>query len=249
MAGRSRAHPVRASPGPVGWDRIYAERADDELSWFQSHPHRSVRWIVRLARPDDPVLDVGAGQSALAACLVREGFRHVAVIDLSRRAIARSRRRAGPAARSIRFLVGDVTSRRIRLPRVRVWHDRALFHFLTDPADRRRYRGNLGRALVPGGVAVFATFAPDGPTRCSGRPVRRYGPRALARELGPEFRRIRLARERHRTPWGTVQRFLYTAWRRIPSGEGPARSGRPGSRPTGRARAPLRRGRVPASGR
>ena len=217
------------------WESVWASRADDELSWFQAEPTVSLGWIERIAGIDDPIVDIGGGHSPLAATLARRGYRDLTVIDVSRHAVERAQRRAGRVAPRIHWSVGDVT-RLGPVGPVAVWHDRAVFHFLTRAEERERYLRRARAAVRPGGYFLLATFAPDGPPRCSGLPVRRYDAPSLARELGEGVRLVAHRRESHRTPFGTRQPFLYTLWRRTDAAtrRRPSAASAPGS-PSGRS--------------
>ena len=195
------------------WDAKYASTAPSEVSWFQASPDQSRRMLTDCGvDPHHSVVDVGGGSSSLAARLVEDGWTDVTVVDVSSEALASARARCADPAR-IRWL--DVDLLQWTPDRTYdVWHDRAFFHFLVEEADVVTYRDTLRQALVPGGVAVVATFAPDGPTQCSGLPVHRYHADELARVLGPRMRVVEAAREEHRTPSGSVQPFTGVALRR-----------------------------------
>ena len=143
-------------------------------------------------------------------CLVRRGLSCVTVLDVSGEALARARARLGDASAAVRWLEADVTDRGWEVPSVDVWHDRAVFHFLTDPEDRRLYANRLGALLKPGGSAIIGTFALDGPEKCSGLPVVRYSSATLGDELGPSFELVTSVREEHRTPAGAIQAFQWS---------------------------------------
>lgn len=212
----SRTAPV---PSAARWDRIYTAHGESELSWHQDDPVVSLELIRKRVGPEGRIIDAGAGSSILCGKLAAEGYRHLTAVDLSSGALARARlRMAGPPG-SIRRIVGDVS--RVPLPgRVDLWHDRALFHFLTHRAQRERYVAAVRRSLVPGGWLVLAEFARDGPPRCSGQGVRRYEGDELAPMFGPEFTLREEQREMHRTPWGAEQAFLYSVLRRGNPGVG-----------------------------
>jgi len=192
------------------WESVYAEKGEQEVSWFQEVPASSLRLVAAtgLAR-HARVVDVGGGASRLVDALLAEGWERLTVLDLAAPALERARRRLGPRAASVAWITGDVTA---WTPEgaYDLWHDRAVFHFLVRPEERAAYRSTLLRALRAGGHAIVATFAPDGPERCSGLPVARYDPAALAAELGPELRLVESLREEHRTPGGKVQRFQFS---------------------------------------
>lgn len=196
------------------WETAYREKPPEKLSWRQEEPALSLALIREFCGPADAVIDVGAGESALCARLVNAGHSNVAALDISPSAIERARARAGDAAGRIRWIVADVLEAP-SLGAVKLWHDRAVFHFLADAADRRRYVDLAAATVEPEGHAVIATFAADGPERCSDLPVCRYDAAALAREFAPAFKLIRAEREVHTTPWGKAQPFTVVALRRL----------------------------------
>lgn len=192
------------------WDEVYSQKAEDALSWFQVHPDLSME-LIRAARvaTADPCIDVGGGASRLVDHLLQSGFTDLTVLDIAAGALERAGARLGPAALKVHWLLADVT--RWRPARLyRLWHDRAVFHFFTEPAERTAYLSNLKAALAPGGHAVIAGFALEGPERCSGLPVQRYSAESLAAELGPAFKLKAKRDESHLTPAGRVQQFQYS---------------------------------------
>jgi SAM-dependent methyltransferase len=196
------------------WDDIYAAKGDADLSWTEPDPHRSLA-LIRQVCPSGRVIDVGGGASVLCERLLDLGGYAVTVLDISAAALDRARARLGERAKDVRWIVADVTAN----PDVGTydcWHDRAVFHFLTDPSDRAAYVALLSRSVPVGGHAIIATFAPDGPEQCSGLPVCRYDGPALAAELGSAMTLIRETRETHVTPWGKSQSFQYSLLRRAP---------------------------------
>ena len=192
------------------WEEVYSQKAEDTVSWFQVHPDVSLELIqAAAAAPADPLIDVGGGASRLVDHLLQAGFTDLTVLDISEAALERAGARLGTAALKVQWLAVDVT--RWKPARLyRLWHDRAVFHFLTEAADRAAYLANLRAALKPGGHAVIASFAPDGPERCSGLPVQRYSPESLAAELGSAFRLKQGRTESHLTPAARVQQFQYS---------------------------------------
>jgi SAM-dependent methyltransferase len=160
-----------------------------------------------------PVIDVGGGASVLVDGLLEAGFTDVTVLDLSGAALAASRARLGRSAGSVRWIEADITRADLPPRSFDLWHDRAVFHFLTDRADRQAYLRVLRHALRPGASVVIATFAEDGPERCSGLPVRRYAPSQLHAELGDDFEWLASEREEHVTPGGVLQQFQYSLFR------------------------------------
>jgi hypothetical protein len=190
------------------WHDVYADSTVTEVSWFQPEPVSSIELIRATGvPPDSPIVDIGGGASMLVDRLLDEGYRDLTVLDVAGNALASARSRLGQRSDHVSWIVADLL--RWRPDRhYQVWHDRAVFHFLTDPADRQRYRSVLNRALEPGGYVVIGTFAADGPTRCSGLPTARYGAAALAAEL-PGYRVLHRRREEHVTPTGRVQPFTW----------------------------------------
>lgn len=194
------------------WETVYTSKGDEELSWTQTEPTTSLSLIAEACSADS-VIDVGGGTSPLAERLLDRGYA-VTVLDISQAAIDRARRRLGTRASQVDWMVADVTAG----PDVGsfdVWHDRAVFHFLTASADRAAYVALLARTVSVGGHAVIATFALDGPEKCSGLEVRRYDGNALAAELGPRFRLVKSVPELHRTPWNAPQSFQYSLFKRV----------------------------------
>ena len=194
------------------WETVYTSKSDAELSWTQQEPTTSLTLIEDVC-PAGRVIDVGGGTSLLAERLLDRGYA-VTVLDISQAAIDRARQRLGARITEVSWIVADVTAGP-DLGTFDVWHDRAVFHFLTASGDRAAYAALLARTVPVGGHAVIATFAPDGPEKCSGLEVRRYDGRALAAELGPRFHVLRSVPELHRTPWGAVQSFQYSLFERV----------------------------------
>ncbi len=198
------------------WEGVYARKQPTEVSWYQPRPTRSLELLQRCGlTARSTLIDVGGGDSTLVDALLELGLRSITVLDISAAALARARARLGERAAAITWTEADVT--RVELPprAFDFWHDRAVFHVLGDPADRRRYVERATASVRPGGSLVIATFAPDGPTRCSGLDVTRYGPEDLAREFGEDaFELIDDCAETHRTPSGAEQRFTYSVLRR-----------------------------------
>jgi SAM-dependent methyltransferase len=200
------------------WDGVHGARRDSEHSWFEDEPALSLELVLAHAGPAEPVIDIGAGTSRLADRLLARGYADITLLDLSAAAMAATRARLGPeAAGRVAWIVADVAD--WAPPRAwRLWHDRAAFHFLTAPEDRRAYVAAMAAGVAPGGTAVLMTFAEDGPERCSGLAVQRWSPEALAAEieaLAPgAFAPMGARRWAHRTPKGAEQRFQATILRR-----------------------------------
>ena len=197
------------------WNRVFDSKAEDDVSWFEALPATSLR-LLDLAGldVDTCVLDVGGGDSRLIDHLIARGLNCLAVLDISGVALARARARLGPASSIPIWIEADVTSDWSLKP-MDIWHDRAVFHFLTEREDRDRYRSQLLRTLKADGAAILATFAEDGPEKCSGLPVVRYSPESLAAELGNDLTMLESVSHVHTTPWGSTQSFLYCLFRRV----------------------------------
>jgi SAM-dependent methyltransferase len=196
------------------WERVHRHIAPAELSWHQREPTISLDLIRRVATDvDAPIIDVGGGASTLVDGLLDAGYRNVTVLDLSDAALGVARERLGARAALVRWLEADVRAAPLAPSAYAVWHDRAVFHFLTDPRDRVAYVESARTAVRPGGHVIVASFAPDGPTQCSGLPVVRYSCESMHDELGPGFRALDSIREVHHTPSGTTQPFVYCLWR------------------------------------
>jgi SAM-dependent methyltransferase len=197
------------------WQKVYTSKGENEVSWFQEGPAPSLELIERVsANPASDIIDIGGGASRLVDALIERGFSAVTVLDLSEAALATAKARLGAGAKRVQWVAGDVT---IWEPRQSydIWHDRAAFHFLTEPRDRAAYLSRLRQAVRPGGHAIIATFALDGPERCSGLPVMRYDAASLARTLGEEFALVEARGHRHTTPWHSMQQFQFGIFRRV----------------------------------
>ncbi len=197
------------------WDMVYREKTEAQTSWYRAHLDESLRLIDALGLPPDaPLLDVGGGRATLVDDLLARGFRDVSVLDLSQIALAEAQRRLGADAGKVRWIAGDVSEVELPAAHYALWHDRAVFHFLINAIERERYVSALVRAVRVGGHAVIATFAPDGPERCSGLPVCRYGEIELAAEFALAFEQVGASRHVHVTPAGSEQPFTHVVLRR-----------------------------------
>jgi SAM-dependent methyltransferase len=192
------------------WEEIYRNKLPTQVSWYQPHALRSLDLIRRVSPPPDgAIIDVGGGASTLIDDLLDVGYHDLTVLDLSATALGKARARLGTRANTVRWVEADVLSASLPKTGYSVWHDRAAFHFLTAPADRARYVAQVRQAVRVGGWVLVATFADDGPTRCSGLEVARYSPQALYAEFGPPFQLLASEREEHVTPAGVRQAFVY----------------------------------------
>ncbi|MGE0626805.1 MAG: trans-aconitate 2-methyltransferase [Hyphomicrobiaceae bacterium] len=196
------------------WQRAYQAKTEREVSWTQDSPEPSLALVTALTpSPATPIIDIGGGASHLVDHLVQRGYGDVTVLDLSSAALAKAATRLGERSHAVEWIVADITSW-IPARRYEVWHDRATFHFMVTEVDRSAYLARLRQGLAPGGHAVIATFAMDGPEKCSGLPVMRYDSAGLAETLGPEFMPVDSTRHLHRTPWGAPQPFQFSVFKR-----------------------------------
>lgn len=192
------------------WERIYGTKAPDQVSWFRPHLQTSLDLIERAAcHRSASIIDVGAGTSTLVDDLIGAGYRNLTILDISRAAIEVAKNRLGEASKSIQWLRADVMEGKFPAHSHDVWHDRAVFHFLTKPEERLAYVRNLAWAVKPGGHVIVSTFGPEGPEKCSGLDVMRYDAESLHQEFGTRFRLVESTKELHHTPFGTTQQFLY----------------------------------------
>ena len=192
------------------WERIYQSTSATEVSWYQPTPAVSLELIRKVAPDlDTPIIDVGGGASTLVDGLLDDGYRNVTVLDLAGAALDVARRRLGERAARVTWIEADVLSAPLPAGGHAVWHDRAVFHFLTDLRDRERYVAQVHDAVRAKGYVIVASFAPDGPTRCSGLDVVRYSPESMHAQFGSAFRLLESVGEDHHTPSGATQAFLY----------------------------------------
>jgi len=192
------------------WERIYEEKAPDAVSWYRPHLEKSLSFIEQVAQGTSAaIIDVGGGGSTLVDDLLTRGYQNITVLDISQAAIDACRKRLGSASERISWLVRDITRVDLDVATYDVWHDRAVFHFLTEESDRAAYVRQVARAVRPGGHVIVSTFALDGPIKCSGLDVIRYDTDSLHREFGVRFQLLESSKELHKTPFGTIQQFLY----------------------------------------
>ncbi len=203
----------------VHWDQVYGSKSPDELSWFQREAAISLHFLRAAgATPASRIIDIGGGTSSLPRDLLNAGYKRITVLDISGKALERARLALGERRGQITWIEADVTRTSLDGP-YDIWHDRAVLHFLTDPDDRARYREVLLGALAAEGQAIIATFAVDGPERCSGLPVVRYDATSITEALGPHFELVEIVTEQHVTPGGSVQRFVWFRLRRRDAGK------------------------------
>ncbi len=202
--------------GQEHWEDVYNTKATDRVSWYQSTAGTCLRRILRTqVGLDEAVIDIGGGASVLVDALLEQGFSDVSVLDLSGAALNVARTRLGDRASAISWLQQSVLDTDMPVNEVSVWHDRAVFHFMTTPAERQAYCDSMASAVRPGGHAIIATFAEDGPTTCSGLQVVRYTAEELAAVFSPAFSLVSSERELHTTPGGGTQSFTVVHLRRV----------------------------------
>jgi ubiquinone/menaquinone biosynthesis C-methylase UbiE len=192
------------------WEKIYRTKSPTDVSWYQEHPRVSLEYFQNLGLAKDAqIIDVGGGASRLVDDLLSEGFLNITVLDISSAALEAAQKRLGAHAGRVKWIDADI--RNVQLPErfYDAWHDRAVFHFLTEASDRQQYIDTVQSSVKPGGYVIVATFAPEGPRKCSGLNVVRYGPKELHSEFGDNFQLVNSRGETHLTPFGTEQQFLY----------------------------------------
>jgi SAM-dependent methyltransferase len=192
------------------WEKVYTQKAPNEVSWYRPHLEVSLALIEKAAAGfSASIIDVGGGESTLVDDLLARGYTDITVLDISQTAIDGSRQRLGGASEQIHWRVADITQVELEPAAYDIWHDRAVFHFLTAAPDRTAYVRQVARAVRAGGHVIVSSFGPEGPPNCSGLEVVRYDAGSLHKEFGPRFRLITSSRELHETPSGTTQQFLY----------------------------------------
>jgi 2-polyprenyl-3-methyl-5-hydroxy-6-metoxy-1,4-benzoquinol methylase len=197
------------------WQRVYKEKGENQVSWFQERPTISLE-LIEAAGLDrsSAIIEIGGGASRLVDVLGETGYRDLTVLDVSESAVSIAKMRLGERAAMVKWIVADVTQWQPTRS-YDLWHDRAAFHFLTDESDRTAYIDRLTKAVRPGGHAIIGTFALDGPERCSGLPVVRYDATQLSATLTPAFALVDMRRDDHKTPWGAIQHFQFSVFRRV----------------------------------
>ena len=197
------------------WEQVYSTKTTEKLGWYEPHLQTSLSWIKGLSLSvDAPIIDVGGGASTFVDDLLDAGYRSITVLDISEKALSSVKVRLGKKSERVTWLDGDITSVDLPTDHYDLWHDRAVFHFLTVLDQQRKYRDNLLKALKPDGHLIIGTFAPEAPPKCSGLSVQRYSPEQLENTLGGEFELIRHHKELHITPGGVEQMYLYCHFRK-----------------------------------
>jgi ubiquinone/menaquinone biosynthesis C-methylase UbiE len=192
------------------WDKIYGSKDPTQVSWYRPHLEQSLELILGTGiGPDASIIDVGGGTSTLVDDLLERGFEHITVVDIAELSLDVARRRLGPRAVRVNWLAGDITAMNLPAGAYDAWHDRAVFHFLTNEVDRRAYIERVCCSVKQGGFVIVGTFGPEGPEKCSGLPVARYSSDELHAAFGSSFSLLEHREERHETPFGTEQEFVY----------------------------------------
>jgi 2-polyprenyl-3-methyl-5-hydroxy-6-metoxy-1,4-benzoquinol methylase len=197
------------------WEKVYKEKATTEVSWYQPHAALSLKLIQELDIPTTAaIIDIGGGASILVDDLLARNYQNITVLDISRNALRAARARLCARSENVRWLETNILQANLPPNNYDLWHDRAVFHFLLEAEDRQKYVRLVQNAVKPGGLAIMATFAEDGPTMCSGLPVRRYSAEELDAEFGESFTLLRHEKESHQTPAGSEQKFVYCVFRK-----------------------------------
>jgi SAM-dependent methyltransferase len=200
------------------WNAVYRTKDARRVSWYQPHAQLSLD-LIRALEADHaaPIIDIGAGASTLVDDLLDSGYGDVSVLDIAAEGLHLARERLGARAAAVQWFTADITQVALPAQHYAVWHDRAVFHFLTDAVSRQAYVRQVLRAVRPGGLVIIATFATDGPLQCSGLPVVRYSPEGLHHAFGAAFELLDHREETHITPSGAVQPFVYCYCKRLPN--------------------------------
>jgi ubiquinone/menaquinone biosynthesis C-methylase UbiE len=197
------------------WENVYSTKAVDQVSWYREHLENSLKLILDTGVVKDAaIIDVGGGRSTLIDDLIDNGYVDISVLDMSSKAIEDSRERLADRSDQVEWIVADITTAELPAGRYDIWHDRAVFHFLTDTDDRRKYVDLMMRSVKQGGNIIIASFGKDGPNKCSGLEVVRYDPSSMRAEFGDDVELVECLRELHETPFATVQDFIYCRFKR-----------------------------------
>lgn len=199
------------------WDTVYSTKSSDGVSWFQAKPEKSLQ-IIHQFMPisrEPNIIDVGGGASTLVDFLLADGYKSLSILDIAESALKTTQQRLGLSSKQISWIVADITKTELSADRYDLWHDRAVFHFLTAPEDRLKYVQLVERSLKSGGILVMSTFAPDGPEKCSNLQANRYNCDDLLAILGNNFKFIHSDKEFHQTPFQTHQSFSYCVFEKL----------------------------------
>jgi ubiquinone/menaquinone biosynthesis C-methylase UbiE len=197
------------------WNDIYGSKSEREVSWFEENPEKSLELIRELElTPESGIIDIGGGESHLVDCLLDIGFKNISVLDISSTALDKAKARLGPNAEKVKFIVSDITKFE-PTEKYMLWHDRATFHFLTNPSEIESYLAIANRAITMGGYLIVSTFSKTGPDKCSGLPIAKYSDTDLKTLFEKYFSNIKCFESAHRTPWGSTQNFVYCGFKKI----------------------------------
>ncbi len=197
------------------WENIYQSKPLTDASWYEPIPETSLSIISRLKLPKDAaIIDIGGGDSLLADHLLALGYTNITVLDISSAAIERAKLRMGKQATLVNWVVSDMLVFK-ESKKFEIWHDRAAFHFLTDPQDQQLYLDNVNKNLKENGYLIISTFALDGPEKCSNLPVQQFSEISLCNKFGPYFKKLNCFTKEHLTPFRTLQQFLYCTFQKI----------------------------------
>ncbi|PAJ71647.1 SAM-dependent methyltransferase [Pseudoalteromonas sp. NBT06-2] len=200
------------------WENVYTNKSSEEVSWFQSHSTKSLELINTTDLSfSTSLIDVGGGASVLVDDLIKLGYSNLQVLDLSSAALKTAQERLGEASKRVKWIEADIIGNNLKALKIDLWHDRAVFHFLTKKVERQKYVHNLTHALNKNGHVIIATFADDGPKKCSGLEICRYNKDTLAAELGERFVLVSHHKETHNTPFHTKQNFIYCHFMKVES--------------------------------
>jgi 2-polyprenyl-3-methyl-5-hydroxy-6-metoxy-1,4-benzoquinol methylase len=200
------------------WDSVYESKPAEAVSWYAPHLRESLRYISQAATSKEvAIIDVGGGESTLVDDLVNDGYSNISILDISATALEVTKRRLGATGAHVTWIAADILEVELPVGAYDIWHDRAVFHFLINDDQRRRYVAQVLKALKPGGFAIVGTFGPEGPEKCSGLQVSRYAPSELHGTFGAPFELLDSSVEQHTTPWGSPQQFVYCYCRRANS--------------------------------
>lgn len=197
------------------WNKVYTDKAEREVSWFQEHPIKSLSLIAELNLPKDAaIIDVGGGDSRLVDHLLNEGYSDISVLDISDVSLQKLKNRLGDTLNKVKYITSDVLAFRSQIE-FDLWHDRAAFHFLTNLDQTNQYLEIVNSSLRPGGKLIISTFSKTGPEKCSGLPIQQYSESDLISLFGKHFKNIKCFDDTHTTPWGSTQNFVYCVFQKL----------------------------------
>jgi len=196
------------------WDKVYLDKSENEVSWFQEHPTKSLNLIGELNLPKNAsIIDIGGGESRLVDHLLAQGFSDITVLDISDVSLEKLKHRLGDTGKKVKYISSDVVTLRPDT-QFDLWHDRATFHFLTNLEQINQYLEIINSALLPGGNLIISTFSKNGPEKCSGLPIHQYSENELKNLFAKYFNNTKCFEDTHVTPWGTAQSFVYCGFKK-----------------------------------